>query len=159
MPVIRHYNTMVIFVTVERHWVIAVQYGSILRHDGLFPAPTKKQTSKFDINLSTFCMKVYRYNRKISAEYACRFLLPVTPRPQYGTNKDKQEDHVRYPHDDSHGIHAEDSPRNRGRGRYRFRATGICAVLTGAGTRPVLQALSTVESLVGHGSETCHRIV
>lgn len=82
--------------------------------------------------------------------------LPVTPSYQYSSSKDKKEGHVRDPHDDSHGIHTKDCPRRGERGRHRFRAAGIGAVLAGAGFWTVLQALSTGICFVVHGSITRH---
>lgn len=37
-------------VPVERQWVIAVQYGSVLGGDGLFPGATKDHTEKLKLD-------------------------------------------------------------------------------------------------------------
>lgn len=42
--------TLLVFITVERQWVIAVQYGLILRRDGLFPGGTKEHAKKWKFN-------------------------------------------------------------------------------------------------------------
>lgn len=42
--IIMNYNTLVRVIAVDRQWVVAVQYGAILGHDGPFPVCIKKHT-------------------------------------------------------------------------------------------------------------------
>lgn len=63
---------------------------------------------------------------------------PVAPCSHHNSKEDEQEGHIRDPHDDRHGVETKDSPWWGERGRYRFRPTGICAVLTGAWTRTIV---------------------
>lgn len=65
---------------------------------------------------------------------AVRSLSPVTPRRQYSSKKEKQEGHVRDPHDDSHGVDTKDGPRWDRRRWDRSGSTDVTAVLTGAGS-------------------------
>ncbi len=46
----RRDNTLVRVVIVQRKRVVAVQYGAIFRHDGLFPECGKNTQDIFDIN-------------------------------------------------------------------------------------------------------------
>lgn len=90
---------------------------------------------------------------------ACAATPPVAPGPQHGSDEDEQEGHVGDPHDDGHGVQAQDGPgRGRG-GRHGLGAAHLGAVLAGAGARAVVQALGAVERLVVHGLVAGHRHV
>lgn len=41
--------TLLLVITVERQWVIAVQYRLVLRLNGLFPGGTKEHTKKIEV--------------------------------------------------------------------------------------------------------------
>lgn len=82
--------------------------------------------------------------------------LPVTPSSKYSSEEDKQERQIREPHDDIHGIDTKDSPGRRDNRRDGFGATGVGAVLTGAGARTVLQTLGAGVRLIVHGGEARH---
>lgn len=144
-------------IAVERQRAIAVQYGSVLWHDGPLPVYTKKNT-KYSLIKHTSEPRCIAADEGLQKHVTRKSgaSLPVTPSYQYSSSKDKEEGHVREPHDDSHGIHTKDGPGRGERGRYRFRAAGIGAVLAGAGAWTVLQALSTGIRLVVHGSITRH---
>lgn len=139
-------------ITVDRQWVFAVQYRSILWYDGPFPGWAGKHIRL----LNLWFPSNDNWRHKPPRTTCIKIHLPVTPSCQYSRDKDEQEGHVRDPHDDSHGIHAEDCPGRRQRGRHRFGATGIWAVLTGAGARAVLQALGAGVRVVVHGSKAGH---
>lgn len=141
-------------ITVERQWVFAVQYWSILRYDGPFPGWAGKHIQYQLLNL--WFPSNESLQRKPPRTTCAKSPLPVTPSSQYSHDKDEQEGHVRDPHDDNHGIHPEDCPGRGQGGRHRFGATGIWAVLTGAGARAVLQALGAGICLVVHGSKAEH---
>lgn len=57
-------------IPVERQWVIAVQYGSILGPDSLFPGGTKEHVQKLKLDTKAHTtrmkwMRVCRYNTQI----------------------------------------------------------------------------------------------
>lgn len=145
--------TLFRLVAVERQWVIAVQYGCVLRNDGPPPGGREKhserQHSREAVRITYEGSQVQREARP----------APVTPGSQHGGDEDEQEGRVGDPHDDNHGVHAKDQPGRRQRRRHRLGAARSCAVLAGAGTRAVVQALSADEGLVVHWSENGHRSI
>lgn len=80
----------------------------------------------------------------------------MTPSYEQRSAENEEENDVREPHDDRHGVDAEDLPGDGGRRRDWPRATGVGAVLAGTGTRTVVQALGTGVRLIVHGSVTRH---
>lgn len=82
--------------------------------------------------------------------------LPVAPGSDHGSDEDEEEGHIRDPHDDHHGVDAQNGPwRKQGR-RDRLGATGLATVLAGAWPRAILQTLRTAVCLVVHGDHTGH---
>lgn len=145
--------TLFRLVAVERQWVIAVQYGCVLRNDGPPPGGREKHSER---QHSREAVRITYEGSPVQREAPP---APVTPGSQHGGDEDEQEGRVGDPHDDNHGVHAKDQPGRRQRRRHRLGAARSCAVLAGAGTRAVVQALGAEEGLVVHWSETGHRSI
>lgn len=77
--------------------------------------------------------------------------LPVAPHSKEPSKKHEQESHVAAPHDDVHGVEAQDSPGNRGRRGLGLGAADGRAVLAAARPRDLVHRLVTALGGVVHG--------
>jgi len=155
----RGYRTSVHILPVEGHGVVAVQYGPVLGHDPPFPAEHARATGTTRDG-DQKCKTVPTTSRRmICKKVGSAPVLPVEPGAQHAAHEHQQEGRVRDPHDDHHGVHAQDGPGGGRHGGLRRGPAGGAAVLAGAGPRAVLQGVAARPRLVVHGGEARRRPV